>query len=804
MTLPPPSSRSVWARYSLALAAMMAAVLLRWALIPILGLNIPYLTVFPAMMIVAVTLGAGPGVVATVVGLLLAEYYFLPPAGPIWSLSLAIRAVILLLTSLYVGRLAQTLRATRAQAEADAAAARTAEAALRRQVELIDPARAEVIRQEMQRVVRARASQGPVPAGQAGQGLPRCPTLAGGGVAAVGVLVLVGWLFGVGPLKSILPGLTTMKANTALCFILVGLGLVWRERPAWRWGGAAVVAVIAALSLAEYLLAKDFGLDQLFFHDPGDPRTVPGRMAPSTALAFLASSGALVLLAWRGRVSRWAQQALAVATGVVGLAAVLGYAYQVQPLYTVVGRSSMALPTAAALAVLGAGLLCARADGLAGVWLTPGPGAQLAGRLLPAALVVPVLLGWLHVMGERVGVFERPMGAGLFALAMVLSLAVMIGWTALTLNRTDAIRREAETQLRSQAEVIDHAREALIVRETGGAIRSWNRGAETLYGWPAAEALGQRTHFLLHTAGVPVQDLDRQLQETGYWEGELIHTTRDGRRVTVESRQTATRSPDGGLLILESNRDITARRQAEEALRQAHDQLERRVLERTAELRQTMGALAAGRRRFQDVLDQLPAYLVLISPDYQVPFANRFFEQRFGEAKGRRCFEYLFQRTTPCDHCESFKVLDTHAPHHWQWTGPDHRHYDIHDFPFTDTDGSPLIMEVGLDITERRQAEAEVEQYRQHLEELVRQRTAQLETANSQLQREIGERAQAEAEVRRQAEELRATNAELVLFNRAMVDRELRMIELKQEVNELCARTGLAPRYQNDPEGLSK
>ena len=163
------------------------------------------------------------------------------------------------------------------------------------------------------------------------------------------------------------------------------------------------------------------------------------------------------------------------------------------------------------------------------------------------------------------------------------------------------------------------------------------------------------------------------------------------------------------------------------ALQAARDELEVRVQERTAELQKAKELVEAERQRFQDVLDQLPAYLVLLSPDYRVPFANRFFEERFGKSEGRRCYEYLFNRTEPCENCETYKVLKTNTPHHWEWTGPDGRNYDIHDFPFTDVDGSPLIMEVGLDITDRKQAEAELAKHREHLEELVQERTGQLQ-----------------------------------------------------------------------------
>ncbi len=127
----PPFLRSPLARYSLAVVVMLAAVALRWALIPIMGLNIPYVTVYPAMMFAAITLGAGPGVLATVLGVLLAEFYFVVPAGIEWNLAFALRASIPLLTSLYVGWVSQRLRDARARADAQAAAARTAEAALR-------------------------------------------------------------------------------------------------------------------------------------------------------------------------------------------------------------------------------------------------------------------------------------------------------------------------------------------------------------------------------------------------------------------------------------------------------------------------------------------------------------------------------------------------------------------------------------------------------------------------------------------------------------------------------------------------
>ncbi|MGZ5027732.1 MAG: PAS domain-containing protein, partial [Methylobacter sp.] len=161
-------------------------------------------------------------------------------------------------------------------------------------------------------------------------------------------------------------------------------------------------------------------------------------------------------------------------------------------------------------------------------------------------------------------------------------------------------------------------------------------------------------------------------------------------------------------------------------------QLRRQVALRTAELTQAYTAVQAERQRLHDVLQTLPVYVVLMSPDYQVTFANRFFEERYGKANGRACHQYLFNRNEPCEACESFKVLKTNAPLNWEWTGPDGHDYDIHDIPFKDNDGSPMIMEVGIDVTEMKQAKRALRQANALLEQRVTERTAELDVARQQ------------------------------------------------------------------------
>jgi PAS domain S-box-containing protein len=186
--------------------------------------------------------------------------------------------------------------------------------------------------------------------------------------------------------------------------------------------------------------------------------------------------------------------------------------------------------------------------------------------------------------------------------------------------------------------------------------------------------------------------------------------------------------------------DITERKKAEEELQKAYQELEMRIQERTKELRKVNKSLeakvsehkraqetiTAERQRFNDVLEMLPVYVILLTPDYHVPFANRFFRERFGDSHGKCCFEYLFGRSEPCENCETYTVTRTKAPHHWEWTGPDGRNYDIFDFPFTNIDGSNLIMEMGIDITEQKQAQEALRKAHDELEMRVHERTREL------------------------------------------------------------------------------
>jgi PAS domain S-box-containing protein len=120
--------------------------------------------------------------------------------------------------------------------------------------------------------------------------------------------------------------------------------------------------------------------------------------------------------------------------------------------------------------------------------------------------------------------------------------------------------------LREQAELIEVDQDAIMVRGLDGAIRFWNHGAEEMYGYSKEQAVGRISHELLCTVFPKLlAEIEADVLGGGSWDGDLIHTTRDGRRIVVSSRWIVRRDKNGQAFgVMEINSDITERRRAEE------------------------------------------------------------------------------------------------------------------------------------------------------------------------------------------------------------------------------------------------
>ncbi|MDZ8139723.1 MAG: PAS domain S-box protein [Nostoc sp. DedQUE04] len=184
-------------------------------------------------------------------------------------------------------------------------------------------------------------------------------------------------------------------------------------------------------------------------------------------------------------------------------------------------------------------------------------------------------------------------------------------------------RKLAEAENQRLLDMLNHSSDAIIVRDMSDKISYWNQGAERLYGWTREEVKDQYIHaFLKSTFPKLLEEIRSEFFRQGTWEGELEHITRDGKPITVQSRWTLQRDLSGQpCAMLEINTDISVRKQAEIALRQLNQELETRVIERTAALQNTLSE-AQG---LNAILDNLADGLLVTDITGQITHFNPAF-----------------------------------------------------------------------------------------------------------------------------------------------------------------------------------
>lgn len=250
-------------------------------------------------------------------------------------------------------------------------------------------------------------------------------------------------------------------------------------------------------------------------------------------------------------------------------------------------------------------------------------------------------------------------------------------------------RKQAEEALRESEEryrrLVELSPDKISVHSEGKIVFINNAGAKLLGVESPEELIGKPVLDFIHPDHRKiVKERVRQMQEDGKTapliEEKFIRS--DGTAVDVEVVAVPL-TFQGKPAIQVVARDITQRKLAEEALE-------------------------AERRRLFSLLDGLPALIYLQAPDYSIRFSNRYFWERFGKPGKRTCYEVLHGRKEPCKECPTFRVFETKIPLKWNSAESDCRIYQFYTYPFSDVDGSPLLLVMGIDITDRKQTEKEI------------------------------------------------------------------------------------------------
>ena len=513
--------------------------------------------------------------------------------------------------------------------------------------------------------------------------LPRLVTLSAGALSAVlGLAVLLGWHFGYLQLIQVFPAVAApMQRLTALGFLLSGVALIFLERGRRRTAAILelLVFLVALLIIFEYVFGVNLGIDELFGRAYVNTHTSnPGRPSPVTAFCFVLMSAAMLSI-WSHSFSHRTSAVRGIVgsvVAVVGSVSFLGYLAGHSEAYGWSHFSRVAAHTSLGFFVLGAGMIAvawqerqepgwprwipisvtlAVAAGVLGIWQAliahlPGDLPWFSFGLLVGGFMMALLLGVTIYLAQKAwernrdlliyrmafentfdgllltrleGTIQRanPSACAIFGrteeeireagrvglvdmsdprLKKLLEERVRLGKAhgELTGRRKDgsvfpieiasavfkdpsgqlrttlairdiSARKQAEQQLREQAILLDRAHDAIIVRDMQARVAYWNKGAEDTYGFSAYHALGRVEHELLKTRfPIPLQAIEKAVLEFGQWEGEMVQVTSAGKEIIVASRWSLLNNQAGApRAMLEINRNITFRKQAESALR---------------------------------------------------------------------------------------------------------------------------------------------------------------------------------------------------------------------------------------------
>jgi PAS domain S-box-containing protein len=448
-------------------------------------------------------------------------------------------------------------------------------------------------------------------------------------IAVISLLSFAGIAFSVDWLHSPAYGRIAMNPLTSLCFmalvIALHLKLKYRLQKGKHHLSNVITAIILVISFSKLLSVIgewNYPLDQMMVKSELNNNAVGGiknSMVPITAFCLSLLSAAILYFPKRQPFFLLLAQAAAVITLMIAVFSILGYIFGAQEFHDVANFIPMAFSSGICFFLLSIALLFAAPDaGFIQQLTSKYSGSYIAWRLIVPAILLPMLLGLLRVWGQRSGLYNLEFGSALFVCSMILIFLSVIWLNTLLLNRREQSKEEIISEKNYLANLVEQTSDAILSTDSNLTIKSWNKGAEEIYGYKKEEVTGKPLGSFLKSTLDPetAGKLLVELNNRGFYNAEYIFFNKQQQPIHVQASVTVLKNSDGEISgYVAVHRDISERKQLEKQLKEFNEQLELQVQEKTAELR--------------NVFERISDAFIGIDNNYNVVYLNKRAELLF-------------------------------------------------------------------------------------------------------------------------------------------------------------------------------
>lgn len=548
-------------------------------------------------------------------------------------------------------------------------------------------------------------------------------------VLIISLAALVGWVLGIAFLKRPFGTDVAMNPLTATLFIISGIAFIVLKKDEKRYRYVsltltALVALVALLKLIGLLFQLNIPIDYFLLRhtllQDGFTGADKMSMTVGAAVCFVLYSVILFLLSGKRINAFITGQVCIVFLLAIAWFSFIGYLFRVDIFYKVFTYIPMAIHAAVCFLLLALAALFVVPDkGIMWLLTSRYEASITARRLIPVAIILPTLLGFLRLGGHWQDMFTVEFGTAILVLSITILFLATIWYNATLLVAREKENEQTQDILRYNNSLLQNISDAIFSTDITLTIKTWNRHAETLYGFHSQDVMGKNLESVLKTEypGESFQAIGEKFMANGYWAGELIHFTQAGHKLNVYISTSLLRNqkgePTGTVTVV---RDISQRKRAEELLIESE-------------------------LRLQSILDTYDGPIYAKDKEGRYIVWNKACEKTAGytaaEAIGKSAEELFPADVARLAMERDEQIFASKKPRQfdWEWdTGNEKRMFSIILFPMYNAKGAVYgSCGLAIDITLRKALEQNLREFNTMLEKEVKERTILLQELTEHL-----------------------------------------------------------------------